>query len=93
MDEHLHKENRISFYSNNLLDEYLQILSRICSSHEQPMVHVITFFGFSGFMLLATIKPMVHTIKNVLETVIKSQRADFKDLGPVNVLLKVIALI
>jgi hypothetical protein len=90
MNEHLHKENRITFYSLNLVDEYLQILNRICSAHEQPMMHVITFFGYSGFMLMATIKPMVHTIKNVLETIIKTQRSEFKDLSPATVLLKVI---
>ena len=84
--------NLISLYSQGLIELYLAILEKICGYHEQPHLHVATFVGYNGYVLLSVIKPVVQTLAIILGHLISCQDNDYRDTNPINVLLRTFTL-
>ena len=84
--------NLISLYSQGLIESYLAILEKICGYHEQPHLHVATFVGYNGYVLLSVIKPVVQTLAIILGHLISCQDNEYRDTNPINVLLRTFTL-
>merc|ERR1712110_119895 len=82
----------ISLYSEGLIESYLTVLEKICGYHEQPHLHIATFVGHNGYVLLAVIKPIVQTLAVVLSHLIACQDNEFRNITPINVLLRTFTL-
>ena len=82
----------IALYSEGLIESYLTILEKICGYHEQPHLHVATFVGHNGYVLLSVIKPLVQTLSVILGHLISCQDNDFRDTSPINILLRTFTL-
>ena len=84
--------NIIYLYSGGLIEVYLTVLEKICGYHEQPHLHIATFVGHNGYVLLAVIKPIVQTLAVVLSHLIACQDNEFRNITPINVLLRTFTL-
>ena len=78
-----------SLHSNGIAEHYTVILTKICSYHAQPSLHIATFVGHNGFLLLSLIKPIIRTLKCLLQNLIACRGTEFKDTSTVNLLLRV----
>ena len=82
----------ISLHANDLTENYLHILTKVCGYHEQPHLHTATFMGYNGYILLSVVQPVVWTLKLAYETLIDCQEQDFRDVSMVGVLLRTFTL-
>ena len=82
----------ISLYSEGLIESYLTILEKICGYHEQPHLHVATFVGHNGYVLISVIKPLVRTLSVMIGHLIASQDNEYRDTNPINILLRTFTL-
>ena len=82
----------ISLFTNELVDHYLQILTKLCGYHEQPHLHTATFVGHNGYILLSVVKPVVETLKDIVEFLVSCLDANFKDVSMIKVLLRTYTL-
>ncbi len=43
-EEQKYKITLLTVYSLDLIDQYLLLLGKICSYHEQPLLHLVSYF-------------------------------------------------
>ena len=82
----------IYLYSAGLVESYLTVLEKICGYHEQPHLHIATFVGHNGYVLLSVIKPLIQTLAVILGQLIVCQDNGFRDTSSINILLRTYTL-
>ena len=82
----------IYLYSAGLIEAYVTVLEKIWGYHEQPHLHIATFVGHNGYVLLSVIKPVVQTLAVILNHLIACQDNGFRDISSINVLLRTFTL-
>ena len=81
-------------YSSGITDSFVSILTKICSHHEQPSLHMATFAsGDTGFDLFSLILSIVCVLENIFRHLVVARDSEFKDSGPIGTLIKVHSLL
>ena len=86
------REALIRAFALNFCDHAVTILNKACGYHEQPHLHTATFAGYNGYLLLATIMPIVHIMKKIFDFLVLTQDDGFRDVLAINALLKTFTL-
>ena len=75
-------------FSRDLVQLYTQLLDQLAADHEQPHLHTATFVGARGATIVALLRPVLATLRVLLETVITCRDTEFRDVSVVAALLR-----
>ena len=74
-------------FSRDLVQLYTQLLDQLAADHEQPHLHTATFVGARGATIVALLRPVLATLRVLLETVVTCRDTEFRDVSVVAALL------
>ena len=75
-------------FSRDLVQLYTQLLDQLAADHEQPHLHTATFVGARGATIVALLRPVLATLRVLLETVVTCRDTEFRDVSVVAALLR-----
>ncbi len=84
----------LHLYSNGIADHYLNLLSKICTHHEQPSLHTASFAGVDcGYDLLSLVSCMLRTLRRIFACLIVSRDMCYADTSPLQPLIRCYAFL
>lgn len=78
----------LQMFSNDMLENLLSIIDKICDSYKQPLINACNLIGYKAKNIISIIRPSMVLIRCMFTQLIKCRGNLYYDVSPIKILLK-----